>query len=218
MHGAHPVAGERAGPAHAGARGAWWRERTRDLVAARDELEQLASVDALTGVANRRIFDATLDREWKRAQRGGHWLSVVLLDVDFFKRYNDRYGHGARRRLPARGRAGGRRAVPPPDRPGRALRRRGVRARAAGDGSGGRAADACAPCWPRWTASAIAHADSGCAPHVTVSLGAVSLKPAADGDAASALARADRLLYVAKEGGRHQARHDDGGGEAVIAP
>jgi hypothetical protein len=47
-------------------------DRTRDLVAARDELEQLASVDALTGVPNRRIFDATLEREWKRAQRGGH--------------------------------------------------------------------------------------------------------------------------------------------------
>jgi len=60
---------------------------------------------------------------------------------------------------------------------------------------------------------AIAHVDSGCAPHVTVSLGAVSLKPAADGDASSALVRADRLLYMAKEGGRHQARHDDGSAE-----
>jgi diguanylate cyclase (GGDEF)-like protein len=62
---------------------------------------------------------------------------------------------------------------------------------------------------------AIPHEDSGCAPHVTVSLGAVSLKPAPEGDAAAALARADRLLYVAKESGRHQARHeDDGGGQA----
>ncbi|HEY6548586.1 MAG TPA: diguanylate cyclase, partial [Vicinamibacteria bacterium] len=68
-------------------------ERTRDLVAARDRLDRLASVDALTGVANRRAFETTLDTEWKRAQRGGHWLSLVLLDVDFFKLFNDRYGH-----------------------------------------------------------------------------------------------------------------------------
>ena len=66
---------------------------------------------------------------------------------------------------------------------------------------------------PIWDGQAVPHADSGCAPQVTVSLGAVSLRPAADGDASSALARADRLLYLAKEGGRHQARHDDGSGK-----
>ena len=66
---------------------------------------------------------------------------------------------------------------------------------------------------------AVAHVDSGCARHVTISLGAVSLKPSTDGEASSALARADRLLYRAKEGGRHQARYDDGDreGEQVLA-
>ena len=45
-------------------------ERTRELVAARDQLEQLASLDGLTGVANRRIFDRSLEQAWRRAQRG----------------------------------------------------------------------------------------------------------------------------------------------------
>ena len=187
-------------------------ERTRDLVAARDELEQLASVDALTGVANRRIFDGTLVREWKRAQRGGHWLSVVLLDVDYFKRFNDRYGHGAgdaclravaqavaaqcRRPTDLAARYGGEEfALVLPETDPEGVRRMLAAVLGAVDGL------------------AVAHADSACAPHVTVSLGAVSLKPAADGDASSVLARADRLLYLAKEGGRHQARHDDGDSE-----
>jgi diguanylate cyclase (GGDEF)-like protein len=186
-------------------------ERTRDLVAARDELEQLASVDALTGVANRRIFDATLEREWKRAQRGGHWLSLVLLDVDYFKRFNDRYGHGAgdaclravaqavaaqcRRPTDLAARYGGEEfALVLPETDPEGVRRMLAAVLAAVDGL------------------AIPHADSDCAPHVTVSLGAVSVRPPAEGEAGSALARADRLLYLAKESGRHQARHQDDDG------
>lgn len=56
-------------------------------------VEQLALVDGLTGVANRRLLDETLDREWARAVRDGTLLSVMLIDVDFFKAYNDLYGH-----------------------------------------------------------------------------------------------------------------------------
>lgn len=58
-----------------------------------DELRRLASVDALTGVANRRIFDESLTREWLRARRNRDPLSLLLIDVDHFKLYNDRYGH-----------------------------------------------------------------------------------------------------------------------------
>jgi diguanylate cyclase (GGDEF)-like protein/PAS domain S-box-containing protein len=56
-------------------------------------VENLASIDGLTGIANRRRFDETLDREWRRAQREGTELSLILLDVDHFKAFNDLYGH-----------------------------------------------------------------------------------------------------------------------------
>nr|WP_281383443.1 GGDEF domain-containing protein [Granulicella aggregans] len=56
-------------------------------------VEQLALVDGLTGVANRRLLDETLGREWARAIRDGTLLSVLLIDVDYFKPYNDLYGH-----------------------------------------------------------------------------------------------------------------------------
>ena len=58
-----------------------------------DLLRQWVYVDGLTGVGNRRWFDEQLDTEWRRAMREGSELSVVLLDVDYFKRYNDHYGH-----------------------------------------------------------------------------------------------------------------------------
>ncbi|MES2772038.1 MAG: diguanylate cyclase [Pseudomonadota bacterium] len=60
-----------------------------------DILRSLAYVDGLTGVANRRHLDTQLAAEWRRAARHKTSLSVALLDVDFFKRYNDHYGHQA---------------------------------------------------------------------------------------------------------------------------
>ncbi len=56
-------------------------------------VEQLALVDGLTGVANRRLLDDTLSREWLRAIRDGLSISLLLIDVDHFKKYNDIYGH-----------------------------------------------------------------------------------------------------------------------------
>jgi diguanylate cyclase (GGDEF)-like protein/PAS domain S-box-containing protein len=56
-------------------------------------VKQLALVDGLTGVANRRLMDETLNREWMRALRDGTSLSLLLIDVDHFKLYNDIYGH-----------------------------------------------------------------------------------------------------------------------------
>jgi diguanylate cyclase (GGDEF)-like protein len=63
------------------------------LRAANDRLRRLASIDSLTGLANRRTFDDTMEREWRRCLRGGKPLSLVMIDVDFFKQYNDHYGH-----------------------------------------------------------------------------------------------------------------------------
>lgn len=66
--------------------------RYRSLAAS---MEMLATLDPLTRVANRRRFDETLEKEWQRAQRGKWPLSLVLIDADFFKAYNDEYGHMA---------------------------------------------------------------------------------------------------------------------------
>jgi diguanylate cyclase (GGDEF)-like protein len=60
-----------------------------------DQLRGLALTDALTGVANRRAFEAQLDREWRRCQRNKLPLSVIIIDIDHFKKYNDTYGHQA---------------------------------------------------------------------------------------------------------------------------
>lgn len=59
----------------------------------RDQLHQISTMDGLTGIANRRHFDAFLDREWQRARRNGHALSVIFIDIDHFKEFNDHYGH-----------------------------------------------------------------------------------------------------------------------------
>lgn len=59
-----------------------------------DLLESQAMLDGLTNIPNRRRFDETLESEWKRALRAGTPLSLIMADIDFFKRYNDNYGHG----------------------------------------------------------------------------------------------------------------------------
>ena len=70
-------------------------QRTQELAMAARRLEALSTVDGMTGVANRRRFDETLQVEWGRAARDKRPLSVALIDVDWFKTYNDRYGHPA---------------------------------------------------------------------------------------------------------------------------
>jgi len=60
---------------------------------ANQELQRLSMTDGLTGLANRRMFDESLAREWRRCLRHKKPMSIVMLDVDWFKKYNDRYGH-----------------------------------------------------------------------------------------------------------------------------
>jgi diguanylate cyclase (GGDEF)-like protein len=60
-----------------------------------DALRRSASLDPLTQLANRRVFDEMLDHEWKRALRTHQALSLLLIDIDFFKAFNDQYGHPA---------------------------------------------------------------------------------------------------------------------------
>jgi diguanylate cyclase (GGDEF)-like protein len=56
-------------------------------------LKHLLSTDAMTGIGNRRRFDDALDREWRRCGRSGRPLSLLMIDVDHFKAYNDHHGH-----------------------------------------------------------------------------------------------------------------------------
>ena len=69
------------------------RELNQILAEANNKLAALASTDGLTGIANRRAFNERLQAEWARARRSRRSLAMVILDVDFFKQYNDHYGH-----------------------------------------------------------------------------------------------------------------------------
>ena len=60
---------------------------------AESELAMLARTDGLTGLNNRRTLDEILDQEWRRARRNGSMLSLLFMDIDRFKSYNDTYGH-----------------------------------------------------------------------------------------------------------------------------
>jgi two-component system chemotaxis family response regulator WspR len=63
------------------------------LASANLALQKLSSIDGLTGIANRRSFDETLKKEWNRALRYEQPIGLIMLDIDFFKLYNDNYGH-----------------------------------------------------------------------------------------------------------------------------
>ncbi|MCW9059040.1 MAG: diguanylate cyclase [Gammaproteobacteria bacterium] len=71
------------------------REMNAQLAQSNRELHRLSSLDGLTGIANRRQFDDVLEREWQRSVRNDTPLSLILLDIDYFKPFNDRYGHQA---------------------------------------------------------------------------------------------------------------------------
>jgi len=70
------------------------RKKTEEkLLLLQKELEELSFKDGLTGVANRRMFDSIFEIEWTNARRNNQPLSVIMLDIDYFKQYNDHYGH-----------------------------------------------------------------------------------------------------------------------------
>ena len=68
-------------------------EREEELRIANEHLDELASLDGLTGLANRRGFDRQLEQEWRRAGEINEPVALMMIDIDHFKLYNDRYGH-----------------------------------------------------------------------------------------------------------------------------
>lgn len=172
-----------------------------------DTLRSMAYIDGLTGVFNRRYFDMQLAREAARATRSGVGLSLVLMDIDFFKRFNDHYGHQAgddclrevsqvlkatlRRPSDLVARYGGEEFVAIlPDTPAQNALEIARRLEAAVRGR------------------ALAHAKSEVAPVVTLSLGVATLAAqnrSAPVEPQALIAVADEQLYRAKGSGRGRA-------------
>ena len=70
------------------------RKKTeQELITLQKELEELSFQDGLTGIANRRMFDTVIETEWLKARQNHQPLSLIIIDIDFFKEYNDCYGH-----------------------------------------------------------------------------------------------------------------------------
>jgi len=166
-------------------------------------LNLLAREDALTGLANRRYFNEVLASEIRRAQRSGQLLSLILGDVDFFKNYNDHYGHIAGDKcLQAIGlillktfkRAG--------DLPARYGGEEFVVIFL--DTPPGHAGFLAEKLRQKMMAQAIPHAFSAAADVVTLSFGVVEAQPSKERNAEWYINEADKALYRAKESGRNQ--------------
>lgn len=178
-------------------------ERTAQLAEANRELERLASEDGLTRLANRRTFESFYSDEYRRATRNAAPLSVIMLDVDCFKRYNDRHGHLAGdeclRAVSAVLRERVRRA-------GDLVARYGgeefVIVLANADLEGARLV--AEQVRQAVEALGLPHGASDVAPHVTISLGVASRVPRIGDDPAALVAAADTQLYRAKAAGRNR--------------
>jgi diguanylate cyclase (GGDEF)-like protein len=178
------------------------RDRNRQLRDARRQLTDLANIDELTGLGNRRLVNNVLREEINRARRGNSSLAVILLDVDYFKDYNDNYGHPAGDLVLKRladlmesataragevvGRYGGEEFILV--LPGASIQ------------SALRTAERLKELV---VAAGIPHEKSDIGGIITVSQGVVSVIPDADLAPADLIKRADKALYQSKHSGRN---------------
>lgn len=168
-------------------------------------LKQLASLDGLTGIPNRRQFDATLLKKWHRCQRNQQPLSLIVADVDFFKKYNDALGHAAGDRVLQEVAATLRQAA---RRPGDLVARYGgeefVLLLPETDAT---SAQALAEGLQQLLHSkALPHPDSSLGPWLTMSMGGNTIVPSTTALDPEFFALADAALYRAKHQGRNQVR------------
>jgi len=174
-----------------------------ELKRMRDSLAELAVTDALTGLSNRRHLEKKLETETARLARNGEWLSVIMIDIDFFKSFNDTYGHPA----------GDRCIAMVASALGRAVRRASdLTARYGGEefacvlpGTDLASAMMVAEDIRSHVHSlAIPHMSSQVAPTVTVSIGVATARCRPGMQAAQWVENADRQLYLSKAGGRNR--------------
>jgi diguanylate cyclase (GGDEF)-like protein len=214
------------------------QERTADLTRQNDALEQarqeaeganrqlqeqnarltrISFFDQLTGVSNRRHFEAVLDAEWRRCARTGQPLAVLLIDVDYFKSYNDHFGHLAGdeclRRVAGALARGSRRA-------GDFVARFGgeefvVVLPDTNDVGAGAKAEALRRAVE---AMKIPQAPAAALPVVTISVGVAGGWPDVGGTPSSIVAEADRALYTAKHKGRNRVAPPQAGRAATGSP
>jgi diguanylate cyclase (GGDEF)-like protein/hemerythrin-like metal-binding protein len=185
-------------------------ERTRELSQANQalsdanrQLERISRTDGLLEIANRRYFDERLDEEWHRAAREHKPLALLLIDVDYFKRYNDTYGHQAGDRC-LQAVAGAARSVL--SRPGDLLARYGgeelgiLLPNTETNGANAVALNVCA----KVAALQIPHSASAVVAYITVSVGVAAMAPERQASSDQLVFAADRALYSAKENGRNR--------------
>lgn len=173
------------------------------LKEANERLERLSTLDGLTGIANRRSFDDFLDRELRRAARKEHPVSLIMMDLDCFKAYNDHYGHLAGDScLVAVAGAIARHA----QRPGDLAARYGGEefALILADTTLKSAQHVATQIRQSVADLALPHAHSVAAPIVTLSMGIACLYPTPTTSAEEVIRGADRALYEAKATGRNR--------------
>lgn len=182
------------------------RARVRNYLALKqqgDQLRRWSMLDGLTGLTNRRAFDLALDDEWARAVKNGEPLGLVLCDIDYFKQFNDVYGHptgdACLQSIAAVLRDG-------------ASSPRAVAARYGGEEfalllpgiAGADAAQVAEGLCAAVSALEIPHAGSHVSPHVTLSLGVATHTPVPGTRPGVLVRAADEALYQAKEEGRNR--------------
>jgi diguanylate cyclase (GGDEF)-like protein len=183
------------------------RKKTEEkLLSLQKELEVLSFKDSLTNIANRRRFDSSFELEWERARSERHPLSILLLDVDFFKQYNDLYGHSQ----------GDECLVDIAQTLSLALDGpRDLVARYGGEefavllpeADAGVARKVAERCQRLLQKKSILHALSPHGRCVTLSIGAGTVVPDEKADRAAFIKAVDQQLYVAKNNGRHRIEH-----------
>ncbi len=173
-----------------------------ELERSNHELQRLSSLDGLTGLANRRQFDETLDQEWRRTARNGLPLSLIFADIDFFKRYNDCYGHQSGDECLKQVAQALKSVV---HRPADLVCRYGgeefvmILPETMAEG-----ALAVADKMLKAVDSlGIAHEQSDATDHVTLSIGVATACPKPGSESQTLIESADQMLYRAKERGRH---------------
>lgn len=168
-------------------------------------LESLVALDGLTEIPNRRRFDEVLDKEWKRSRRNSSPLSLLMIDIDFFKAFNDHYGHAAGDECLRKVAHTLKNSV---ERASDVIARYGGEEFAAGLPETNRESAEIVAERMRTNVEQlnIPHASSPISDHVTLSLGAATTVPSEGVLPNDLINVADEFLYKAKERGRNQVR------------